>query len=114
MPLASKYKEQLDDIIYKCVEEMSYEREFYYFDYDTSKKEYYLEYYCDGEMERIPVPDEELKDNIFQKGTFWKPIADNEVMLADFIKDGIKISVDYELDMLDFYSKDDKKIELSK
>lgn len=105
MPLASNYKEQLEDIISKCVEDMSYDREFYYFDYDTRKKEYYLEYYCDGEMERIPVPDEELEDNIFKKGTFWKPIADDEVMLADFIKDGIKIRVDSALDRLDFQNK---------
>lgn len=35
--LATKYKEQLDDIVNKYMEELSYEYDFLYFDYD--KKE---------------------------------------------------------------------------
>lgn len=107
--LALKYKNQLNDIITKCTEDLSYEREFYYFDYDSRKKEYYLEYYCDGEIERFPVSKEDMKGNSFTKGTFWKPISEDEVMLADFIKDGIKVRVDYALNRLDVQNKKELK-----
>ena len=38
MTLATKYKEQLDEIVNKCMEELSYEYDFFYNDYDKKEE----------------------------------------------------------------------------
>lgn len=109
LPLASKFKEQLPDIILECMKDMSYEKDFYYFDYDRQKKEYYLEYYCDGEIERFPLTEKEVKNSVFEVGTFWRPFGDGMAREADYMGEGIKSNVEYELDMLDFNKNGDNK-----
>ena len=109
LPLASKFKEQLADIILGCMKDMSYEKDFYYFDYDRQKKEYYLEYYCDGEIERFPLTEKEVKNSVFEVGTFWRPFGDGMAREADYMGEGIKSNVEYELDMLDFNKNGDNK-----
>jgi len=108
LPLASKYKKQLPSIIKECMKDMSYEKDFYYFDYDRQKKQYYLEYYCDGEIERFPLTKKEVKNSVFEVGTFWRPFGDGMAREAGYMGEGIKSNVDYELYSLDVDKKKGK------
>jgi hypothetical protein len=85
--------------------DISYESDFYYFDYDKEKQEYYLDYYSNGEVERFPATEEDIKDTTFTIGTFWSPFGEDEVMLADYIKEGLKSIATIELNSLDFNEK---------
>lgn len=102
IPLAVKYTKQLSDIINECMKDMSYNREFYYFDYDKQTQEYYWEYYSDGEVTRMPYWDKNEKIDV---GTIWRPYKDSELRLADHIKEGVKSNVEYELDMIDLKNR---------
>ena len=44
--LAQKYVNELQNTIDKCLNNLSYERDFFYFDYDREKKEYNLKRIC--------------------------------------------------------------------
>ena len=46
--LAPKYRNRLQSVINKCLKDMSYERDFFYFDYDKRRKDYCLKYYWNG------------------------------------------------------------------
>lgn len=59
--LATKYKEQLDDIVNKYMEELSYEYDFLYFDYDKKEKSYYFDLYLDGERTREYLSKDDAK-----------------------------------------------------
>ena len=108
IPLASKYSTQLGDIIKECMDNLSYEYDFLYFDYDSKEKSYFLDYYTEGNITRINMSSEDLKDTHFENGSFWK-IYDNEnVAEADYFKDNIKINVEYELEMLENKNKKGK------
>lgn len=110
LPLATKYKEQLPKIILECMKDMSYDKDFFYFDYDNQKNEYYLEYYSEGEIEKFPLTKKDVEDSTFEIGTFWRPYGDGMVRKADYMGEGIKSNVEYELDILDFNEKNgDKK-----
>lgn len=109
LPLASKYKDKFSDIVLECMKDMSYEKDFFYFDYDRQKKEYYLEYYCDGEIERYPLTEKEVKNSVFEVGTFWRPFGDGMAREAEYMGEGIKSNVEYELDVLDFNKNGDNK-----
>lgn len=99
--LASKYKEKFESIINECLKEISYKGDFYYFDYDKQKQEYYLEYYSNGEVERFPATEDDIKNTTFTIGTFWCPFGKDEVIPADYIKDCLKSIVGDELNSLE-------------
>ena len=61
MTLATKYKEQLDDIVNKCMEELSYEYDFLYFDYDKNEKSYFIDGYSEGNITRNKMSDKDLE-----------------------------------------------------
>ena len=71
IPLATKYKNQIEDVINKCFEDMSYEKDFFYFDYDKKENKYYLDYYSDGKIERIEIPEQEIEESKLEKGWFY-------------------------------------------
>lgn len=94
--LASKYKNQLQDVINKCLTDMSYERDFFYFDYDKRKNDYCLKYYwnggstiCDG-LTKNDI--EELREKGY---TFYEPIDDAGTMRES---DNLKVWMKYEVD----------------
>jgi hypothetical protein len=102
VPLATKYKNKLEEVINKCLEEMSYEREFFYFDYDKKGKTYYLDHYSDGDVNRIEMTKEDVKGSNLEEGWFYAWYDKEQIVEANSIKDGIKSNVEFELDMLDF------------
>ena len=105
LPLGSKYRENLSNIILECMKDMSYEKDFFYCDYDAKTNEYYLEYYCDGEIERFGLTEKDMENSEFKAGTFWRPYGDGMVQEADYIGEGIKSNVDYELSTLELSNK---------
>lgn len=108
--LASKYKSRLQTTIDKCLEDMSYEREFFYFDYDKERKEYNLKYYWDGGNivcdNLNPKDIQEYKNSGY---TFFIPIdEDGTVMEADSLKDWMKCEVESKLLDIDIKNKESK------
>ena len=95
--LAPKYKNKLQTIINKCLKNMSYEREFYYFDFDTKKQKYFLDYYSDGAKTRLDLTDEGLKEFKKSKITFYEPVDEDKIVESDTLKDWMKCEVDMAL-----------------
>ena len=102
IPLASKYKSELNSIIDECLEEQSYEKEFFYFDYDKNGKSYYLDHYYDGNIDRTILSKQEAKGTKYKVGMFYAEYDENYLVEAGDLKDGIKIDVESKLDLLDF------------
>lgn len=101
-PLAVKYKDQLEDIVAECFENMSYEKDFYYFDYDKENDVYYLDEYNKGEITRTEYTKEEFEDSVYTLGSFWRPYGDTGVVEAKYMGEGISIDVNSELEFLDW------------
>lgn len=106
--LATKYKEQLDDIVNKYMEELSYEYDFLYFDYDKKEESYYFDLYLDGERTREYLSKDDAKGMESKNGTLWRIWDEDSIFESDDLKDNIKINVEYEIDMLDWKSKNGK------
>ena len=102
IPLASKYENELNSILDECLEEQSYEKEFFYFDYDKNRKSYYLDHYYDGNIERTILSKKEAKGTKYQIGMFYAEYDEEHLVEADYLKDGIKIDVESKLELLDF------------
>ena len=102
IPLASKYKNELNSIIDECLEEQSYEKEFFYFDYDKNGKSYYLDHYYDGNIDRTILSKQEAKGTKYKVGMFYAEYDENYLVEADDLKDGIKIDVESKLESLNF------------
>lgn len=100
IPLATKYKNQIEDIINKYFEEMSYEQDFFYFDYDKKENKYYLDYYSDGKIERIEIPEQEIEESKLEKGWFYAWYDNEQIVEANSIKEGIKSNIETELDIM--------------
>ena len=81
---------QIEDIINKYFEEMSYEQDFFYFDYDKKENKYYLDYYSDGKIERIEIPEQEIEESKLEKGWFYAWYDNEQIVEANSIKEGIK------------------------
>jgi len=111
-PLAVKYKDQLEEIIAECFENMSYEKDFYYFDYDKENDVYYLDEYSKGEITRTEYTKKEFEKSVYTLGSFWRPYGDTKVVEAEYMGEGIEIDVNSELDFLDW--KNNKKKEQKK
>lgn len=105
IPLATKYKNQIEDIINKYFEEMSYEQDFFYFDYDKKENKYYLYYYSDGKIERIEIPEQEIEESKLEKGWFYAWYDNEQIVEANSIKEGIKSNIETELDIMNFNEK---------
>jgi len=110
--LAVKYKDELEDILEECFENMSYERDFYYFDYDKENDVYYLDKYSEGEITRTEYTKEEFENSVFTLGSFWRPYGDTGVVEAEYMGEGIALDVDLELSRLDSKNKKEQKNEL--
>lgn len=106
--LATKYKEQLDDIVNKYMEELSYEYDFLYFDYDKKEESYYFDLYLDGERTREYLSKDDAKGMESKKGTLWRIWDEDSIFESEDLKDNIKINVECEIDMLDWKSKNGK------
>ena len=70
IPLASRYEHRLSDIIKECMDTLSYEYDFLYFDYDKNEKSYFIDGYSEGNITRNKMSDKDLEGTNFQKGTF--------------------------------------------
>lgn len=105
MTLATKYKEQLDGIVNKCMEELSYEYDFIYFDYDKKEESYYFDLYFDGERTREYLSKDDVKGMESKNGTLWHIWDEDSIFESEGLKDNIKINVEYEIDKLDWKSK---------
>lgn len=108
MTLATKYKEQLDEIVNKCMEELSYEYDFIYFDYDKKEESYYFDLYLDGERRREYLSKDDAKGMESKNGTFWHIWDEDSIFESEDLKDNIKINVECEIDMLDWKSQNGK------
>lgn len=106
--LATKYKEQLDDIVNKYMEELSYEYDFIYFDYDKKEESYYFDLYLDGERTREYLSKDDAKGMESKNGTLWHIWDEDSIFESEDLKDNIKINVECEIDMLDWKSKNGK------
>jgi hypothetical protein len=107
--LAVQYKNNLNDIVEKCMENLSYDYDFLYCDYDKTKRSYFLDYYYDGEIDREYLTKAEMKEMNLQKGTFWRPYEDDSIVMDEDLKDNIKINVESELDLLDWNNKQESR-----
>lgn len=105
IPLANTYKNQIENLVDNYMIEMSYERDFLYYDYDTKTGSYYFEFYSNGEKQQIEIPEDEVKIMGSKTGTFWEIYNEEKIVGADYIKDSIKINVESELQSLDSNSK---------
>jgi hypothetical protein len=108
--LAPKYQDRIQSIINKCLKDMSYERDFLYFDYDRRRKEYCLKYYWNGDN---TICDKLTKEDIgrFKKKgiTFYEPVDDKDTIgESDSLKDWIKCEVQSKLLDLDMENRNSK------
>ena len=110
--LATKYKEQLDDIVNKYMEELSYEYDFLYFDYDKKEESYYFDLYLDGERTREYLSKDDAKGMEYKNGTLWHIWDEDSIFESEDLKDNIKINVECEIDMLDWKSKNVKQVNM--
>ena len=108
MPLATKYKNELENIVDDCMINMSYEKEFFYFDYDEKEDLYYLDYYSDGQVERTEIPKQGIKESKLERGWFYAWYDKEQIVEANSIKEGIKSNVELELDTLEFNNRKNK------
>lgn len=105
--LAPKYRNRLQSVIDKCLEDLSYERDFFYFDYDKITNEYCLKYYWNG--------GNTICDNLTQKDieryknkglTFYEPIdEEGTIVESDTLKDWMKCEVESALLDLDIKNR---------
>ena len=105
--LAPKFRSMLQSVIDKCLEDLSYERDFFYFDYDKIAKEYCLKYYWNG--------GNTICDNLTQKDieryknkghTFYEPIDESGTIVeSDTLKEWMKCEVESALLDLDIKNR---------
>jgi len=91
---AHKYKRKLNKIITECMKDESYEGDFWYINYDKSKKSYLVEFYSDGECQKFPITAQDVKEYNYKVGMTYWAFEDGTMLEEDAIKDSIKIDVD--------------------
>ena len=101
IPLASTYRNELTNLIDECMDKLSYDRDFIYFNYDKQEKNYYLDYYSEGNITREKMSLEDIKGTNLKDGTFWEIYDEGHIVESEYIKDNIKTSVESELEMLE-------------
>lgn len=105
--LAPKFRNMLQSVIDKCLEDLSYERDFFYFDYDKIAKEYCLKYYWNGSNIICDNLTQEDIERYKNKGiTFYEPINDDGTIVeSDTLKDWMKCEVESALLDLDIKNR---------
>ena len=68
--LAQKYKNQLEDVIKKCMLDHSYDTDFIYVNYDEKSKKYYMDIY-DGDVTKVNVNKQDLEESNIKVGNFY-------------------------------------------
>lgn len=68
--LAPKYKNQIEDIIKRCMLDCSYNTDFIYVNYDEKTKKYYMDIY-DGDVTKVNVNKEDLEESNIKVGNFY-------------------------------------------
>lgn len=108
--LAPKYAKELQNTIDKCLNNLSYENAFYYFDYDKNTEKYFLDYYNKGEKERFELTEEEIKDYKTDDVTFYRPLDDGRgyMIASESLKDWMKYEVQSALLDLDIKNRESK------
>lgn len=93
--LATKYKNILQNTIDKCLIDLSYEKDFFYFDYDKEVKEYNLKYYWNGGNTTCDNLTKKDIERYKKSGvTFYVPIdEEGTIMESDELKDWMKCEV---------------------
>ena len=69
---------------------------------------YYLDYYSDGQVERIEIPKQDIKESKLERGWFYAWYDKEQIVEANSIKEGIKSNVELELDTLEFNNRKNK------
>lgn len=105
--LAPKFRNMLQSVIDKCLEDLSYERDFFYFDYDKISKEYCLKYYWNGGNTICDNLTQEDIERYKNKGiTFYEPInEEGTIVESDTLKDWMKCEVESALLDLDIKNR---------
>lgn len=108
--LAQKYVNELQNTIDKCLNNLSYERDFFYFDYDRETKEYNLKYYWNGEnVECDNLTKEDIERYKKAGFTFYEPIdEEGTIVESDSLKDWMKYEVQSALLDLDIKNRESK------
>ena len=109
--LAQKYVNELQNTIDKCLNNLSYERDFFYFDYDRETKEYNLKYYWNGEnVECDNLTKEDIERYKKAGFTFYIPIDEEGTIAAtDSLKDWMKCEVESALLNIDIKNRNIKE-----
>lgn len=98
--LPSKYQNEVTTIISESMNNLSYDENFLYFDYDKNEKTYYLDYYSEGDITRIKMTPEDIKDTHFKEGTFWAKYDEDNIVEATYLKDYVKNNVEAEMESI--------------
>ena len=93
--LAPKFRNMLQSVIDKCLEDLSYERDFCYFDYNKRTQKYCLKYYWQGGHTICDKLTQKDIERFKKKGfTFYEPIdEEGTIMASDSLKDWMKCEV---------------------
>ena len=108
IPIASKYTSQLKNIIEECMKNESYQGEFFYVDYDSKKKSYFLNCYDDGELQRTKITKREMDNSNLKIGMFYGRYEESNIVEDESIKEGLKLDIEAELNHLDALNKKGK------
>lgn len=99
--LAPKYKNQLEDIIKKCMLDYSYDSDFIYVNYDSKSKKYYMDIY-DGDVTKVNVTKEDLEESNIKVGNFYYQM-NNFKYFEEYknLKEQLKKQIEFELEKLE-------------
>lgn len=95
--LAQKYESKLNSIIKECMENESYENDFWYINYDKSKNTFSMDLYSEGTCQKFPITYKDIQDYNYKIGMTYWAFDDDRMQEAEELKDSIKIDVDSEL-----------------
>lgn len=99
--LAPKYKNQLEDVIKKCMLDYSYDSDFIYVNYDSKSKKYYMDIY-DGDVTKVNVTKEDLEESNIKVGNFYYQM-NNFKYFEEYknLKEQLKKQIEFELEKLE-------------
>lgn len=99
--LSQKYKNQLEDIIKKCLLEYSYETDYIYVNYDEKSRKYYMDIY-DEDVIKVNVNKKDLDEANLKVGKFYYQMNDfNYFEEYKNIKKQLKKQIEFELKKLE-------------